>query len=61
MKPSDSRTKSYVEEYGRLCWETDVLPAAVIEQAIEDNIRSWLDERAWNRRDREIKAARELL
>jgi hypothetical protein len=40
VKPSDSRSESYIEEYGERCWETDILPASVIEQALDDHIRS---------------------
>jgi hypothetical protein len=50
VKPSDSRAKSYIAAYGERCWETDILHAAVIEAAIDAEIRSWLDARAWIRR-----------
>jgi hypothetical protein len=33
----------------------------VIEQAIDAEIRSWLDGKLWDRRAREIDTARELL
>jgi hypothetical protein len=33
----------------------------VIEQAIDNDIQSWLDVDAWQRRREEIKRARELL
>jgi hypothetical protein len=61
VKPSDSRAKSYIAVYGERCWETDILPAAVIEAAIDDAIHSWLDVGAWNRRNAEIERARKLL
>ncbi|MGZ9086216.1 MAG: hypothetical protein ACXW3R_11895 [Rhodoplanes sp.] len=35
VKPSDSRSKSYIAQYGGRCWETDILPASVIEQALD--------------------------
>ena len=38
-----------------------MLPADVIEQAIDAEIRSWLDDELWERRDREIDRARALL
>jgi hypothetical protein len=38
-----------------------VLPAAVIEQALDDGIHSWLDSKKWQRREAEIKRARALL
>jgi hypothetical protein len=61
VKPSDSRSKAFVDAYGDRCWEADVLPAAVIRDAIEANIRWWLDKKKWDRRDREIERARRLL
>ena len=61
VKPSDSRSQSYVAQYGSHCWEADVLPAAVIEQALDEHIRSWIDDKLWRRRDKEIEQARSLL
>lgn len=61
VKVSDSRSEAFIEQYGDRCWETDVLPAAVIEQAIDADIRSWLDHKPWKRRDTEIERARSLL
>jgi len=70
VKASDSRSEGYVEEYlsrygggpdDARCWETDVLPAAIIRQALDDHIHTWLNARLWERRDREVERARELL
>jgi hypothetical protein len=61
VKPGDSRSKAFVAEHGGRCWEADVLPAAVIEEAIDDEIRSWIDKKKWIQRDREIEQARQLL
>jgi len=61
VKPSDSRARRYVEKYGERCWETDILPAATIEETLNDHIRSWLDFKQWNRRAREIERNRALL
>ena len=61
VKPSDSRSRRYIAQYGDRCWEADVLPAAVIEAAIDAEIESWLDQGLWDRRDREIERARALL
>jgi hypothetical protein len=58
VKPSDSRAKGYVAQYGNRCWEADILPAQVIEQALDDHIRSWLDVRRWNERQQAIERAR---
>jgi hypothetical protein len=61
VKPSDSRAERYIQQYGERCWETDILPAAVIEQALDDHVRSWLDGKLWQRRAAEIEGARALL
>jgi hypothetical protein len=31
VKDSDTRSKSYIEQYGKRCWEVDILPGQVIE------------------------------
>jgi hypothetical protein len=61
VKPSESRTKKFVADYGDRCWEADVLPATIIEDAVEDHIRSWLDAKRWGQRAADIARARELL
>ena len=61
VKPSDSRAEAFVAEYSNHCWEADVLPGTVIEQGIDDHVRTWLDGERWQRRDAEIEAARKLL
>lgn len=57
----DSRAKSYIESYGDQCWEADVLPAEVIEDAINTDIMSWLNRKLWKQREAEIERARKLL
>lgn len=61
VKVSDSRSKDYIAEYGHRCWEADILPASVIERAINDDIGMWLDANRWERRNKEIKRAAALL
>jgi hypothetical protein len=61
VKPSDSRAQRYIWQYGARCWETDILPAATIQQALDNHIGSWLDAKAWKTRDAEIERARRLL
>ena len=61
VKPSDSRAQRYIAEYGERCWETDILPASVIEQALDADMRSWLDVKLRARREAEIERARLLL
>jgi hypothetical protein len=61
VKPSDSRAKAFVAEYGDRCWEADVLPASAIEAAVGYHIDTWLDMRRWKARLAEIERARKLL
>lgn len=61
VKPSDRRSKRYIEEDGRECWEVDILPPAVIERDLAIYIESWIDQRAWQRREVEVERARGLL
>jgi hypothetical protein len=61
VKESDSRSKAYIAQYGNRCWEADILPAATIQAALDAHILTWLDRKLWDRRSREIEAARALL
>jgi hypothetical protein len=61
VKPSDSRSKRFIADYGTTRWEADVLPATVIEAAINAAILERLDHDPWNQRDHEIERARALL
>jgi hypothetical protein len=61
VKVTDSRAERYIEQYGERCWETDILPASVIEQTLDDHVRSWFDAKLWQWRDAEIERARTLL
>ena len=61
VKPSDSRAKKYIAEYGNRCWEVDVLPPDRIRAALDSHINCWLDRPAWDRRHQEIEQARSLL
>jgi hypothetical protein len=61
VKPSDSRSKAYIAQYGRRCWEADILPAVVIERDLDFHIGRWIDHKQWKRREAEIERARKLL
>jgi hypothetical protein len=61
VKKSDSRSKGYIEQYGKRCREVDILPADEIENALDSHIFSWLKGEQWKRRKAEIERARELL
>jgi hypothetical protein len=40
VKPSDSRAKKYIAEYGNRCWEVDVLPLDRIRAALDSHVNS---------------------
>jgi hypothetical protein len=61
VKASDSRSRSFIAQYGNRCWETDVLPPAIIRQALDHHIHTWLNHKLWQRRDSEIERTRSLL
>jgi hypothetical protein len=61
VRASDTRSEAYIEQYGNTCWEADILPAAIIEDALNTDIRSWLNRKLWQQRDKEIEQARSLL
>ena len=61
VKPSDSPAAGYIAQYGNRCWEADVLPAAVIEQALDEHIGSWIDDKLRRQRDKEIERTCSLL
>lgn len=42
-KLTDSRAKSYIDKYGKNCWELDALPPDVLHELIVTNILNYLD------------------
>jgi hypothetical protein len=54
------RSSWRIAQYSDRRWEADILPGAVIEDALDGDVRSWLDDKLWDRRDREIERARGL-
>ena len=46
-KRTDSRTKSYVKQYGQDTWELDALEPTVLAALIEDTVTAYRDERLW--------------
>ena len=61
VKPGDSRSKSYIAQYGDRCWEADVLSEVTIEAMLDICIEEWLDRKKWDRRNADIEKARKLL
>lgn len=47
-KPKDARYKSYVEAYGRDCWELDALPPDVLVNLIQREVVSLRDDERWD-------------
>jgi len=48
-KLTDSRSGTYIEEFGDESWELDALDPAVLIALIQGEIDSWRDEYQWNR------------
>jgi hypothetical protein len=60
-KLTDSRSNTYVAEFGHNSWELDALEPHVLVSLIETNVRTFLDETKWaNAVDREEKDRRIL-
>jgi hypothetical protein len=55
------QTPSVNQRARQRCWEADVLPARVIERALDQQIEALLDRVAWAQRAAEIEQARRLL
>lgn len=60
-KKTDSRFRSYVEQFGTKCWELDALAPEVIDGLLEEHIKGAVDLRAWRRALADEKRNRELL
>ncbi len=62
VKPSDSRAKAYIEQYGNRCWEADVMSADVIRTALNrELVKMGFDAKKWKQIPAEIERARKLL
>ena len=61
VKDSDTRSKSYIAQYGKRCWEVDILPGRVIADTLDRDIHGWFNHYLWQQREREIERARALL
>lgn len=42
-KMSDSRSKGYIEEYGRTCWEVDALNPEILNELVTEEIEAVID------------------
>lgn len=42
-KMSDSRSKGYIEEFGRTCWEVDALNPEVLDELVTEEIEAVID------------------
>jgi len=60
-KLSDSRSTSYVQEYGDDSWELDALDPAVMARLIERTIHGVRDEALWNAKVEQDREGRRLL
>jgi hypothetical protein len=57
-KRKDPRYRSYVERYGRRCWELDALNPNVLRSRVEGAIREYIDWEEWERCKRVEEAER---
>lgn len=58
VKATDSRTGAYSKKFGDSCWELDALEPSLMEQLINDQVESYLDQDQWDKekeRERELK------
>ena len=60
-KETDSRSSSYINEYGTESWELDALEPSVIDRLIRDAIEPLIDRRKWNSAVRKENINRGLL
>ena len=60
-KMSDSRSSDYVDKFGSECWELDALQPAFIEEIIQTEIRSLIDQDLWDSIDEGEEEARKTL
>jgi hypothetical protein len=62
-KESDSRFSGYADLYGSKCWELDALEPQVIADLIQNEVKTLIDQEAWDtvvsQEDREREALRE--
>lgn len=60
-KTTDARFQSYAEQYGEESWELDALSPAYLNELVEEKVRAFIDEAAWDERKEEIEAIRSKL
>jgi hypothetical protein len=60
-KITDSRAKSYIEEYGDESWELDALEPEYLEQLVEKSVLAFRDEDQWNEKVEEEEAEKAQL
>jgi hypothetical protein len=60
-KITDSRSDSYIANYGRKSWELDALSPAVIEGIINKELRGLIDQDAWEDCQKEESEKRQII
>lgn len=60
-KMTDVRADGYVAEFGDESWELDALEPAVLAELVSARIKELRDEKAWKKKEKEKKTARENL
>jgi len=61
VKKADSRSSSYVMQYGHDCWELDALPPDELQNIVKRAIEKYIDPNAWQEKLEEIRKERKFL
>ena len=61
VKAADARATAYESVHGSGVWELDALPPDELGRLVQSAIESFIDPEAWNERDEEIEALRDLI
>lgn len=60
-KSTDSRFAAYIKRFGTESWELDALKPSYLDKLVQKQIRSHIDEYAWQERDNEVEEIREKI
>ena len=60
-KVTDTRAQTYIDTFGRRCWELDALEPSVIDRLITDEVLAERDQELWDEKAREEAAEQQLL
>ena len=49
-KSADTRSKAYVQQFGKQCWELDALRPDVLEELVKEHIKKYINGDLWQAR-----------